>query len=291
MRESDYPALYVSANTSSIDVQARFLALIRGEYFLLLVAAVMSIGGAETPLYYWAYALVFVAAAAILLYRSAKKPEQDWYRCRALAESIKTATWRYMMRAEPFGDAHTVQVPRAEFRNFLLQILRSNQPLGDALAPTSSADDQVTAVMEQTRAESLEGRKEMYRKYRVRDQRQWYAKKASDSRRASRFWVGATVVVYALAIASVLLRMVFIQWRIWPTEPLIVLAAAFTGWMQVKKFNELASAYTLTAQEIGIIQTRLGEVSSEGEFSDFVNEAELAFSREHTQWVARQQHD
>ena len=58
--------------------------------------------------------------------------------------------------------------------------------------------------------------------------------------------------------------------------------------MQIKKFNELNSSYTLTAHEIGIIQTRLQDVEAEEEFSDFVNEAELAFSREHTQWVARQ---
>ena len=58
--------------------------------------------------------------------------------------------------------------------------------------------------------------------------------------------------------------------------------------MQIKKFNELTSAYTLTAHEIGIIQGRLEEVDSEEDLSEFINEAELAFSREHTQWVARQ---
>ena len=75
----------------------------------------------------------------------------------------------------------------------------------------------------------------------------------------------------------------------WPIEPIIVLAASLTGWMQIKKFNELASAYTLTAFEIGIIQDRASDSMSEAEFSDFVGEAEQAFSREHTQWVARQE--
>ncbi len=51
---------------------------------------------------------------------------------------------------------------------------------------------------------------------------------------------------------------------------------------------KLASAYSLTAHEIGIIESRLATDASENEWSGLVNEAELAFSREHTQWVARQ---
>lgn len=67
------------------------------------------------------------------------------------------------------------------------------------------------------------------------------------------------------------------------------MASAIIGWTQVKKFNELASSYTLTAHEIGIIQSKVHDAQDEDAFSDFVNEAEQAFSREHTQWVARQQ--
>ncbi|AVA15771.1 hypothetical protein C3E99_03320 [Sphingopyxis sp. MG] len=77
-------------------------------------------------------------------------------------------------------------------------------------------------------------------------------------------------------------------WSVWPAEPLLVAASAAIGWIQIKKFNELASAYSLTAHEIGIIQTRISDVTTESEFSEFVNESERAFSREHTQWVARQ---
>lgn len=95
-------------------------------------------------------------------------------------------------------------------------------------------------------------------------------------------------MVYIAAIVTVLLRIAKPDWVMLPTEPLIVLAASFIGWIQIKKFNELASAYALTAHEIGILQPRLDEIDDENAFSDFVNEAELAFSREHTQWVARQ---
>ena len=59
------------------------------------------------------------------------------------------------------------------------------------------------------------------------------------------------------------------------------------GWIQIKIFNEIASSYVLAAHEIGIIKTSINQVSTETNFSEFVNEAERAFSREHTQWTAR----
>jgi hypothetical protein len=55
----------------------------------------------------------------------------------------------------------------------------------------------------------------------------------------------------------------------------------------MKRHSELTASYNLTAHEIGIIKGNAEAVETESEFSDFVNEAELAFSREHTQWVAR----
>lgn len=288
MEKNDYPALYRSADTSSNAEQREYLTLLRAEYGLLVIAAFLSMGFSEDPLYHALYALVFVLAATVLLFRAVRKPEQDWYRCRALSESIKTSTWRYMMRAEPFDNAATVQVPRAEFRNFLTEILHANRHIGSGIASELAAEHQFTPRMEEIRSLNLEARKKVYKEQRIANQRKWYAKKASDNRKASKRWVVATVVVYIVATITVLLRIAKPEWEMLPTEPLIVLAASFIGWIQIKKFNELASAYALTAHEIGILQPRLDEIGDENSFSDFVNEAELAFSREHTQWVARQ---
>lgn len=288
MDREHYPALYLGADSASNNAQKEYLNLLRAEYFLLVCAAAFSMSWATEKYFLIAYALVFVAAAAILLFRSFRKPEQDWYRCRALAESIKTSTWRYMMRAEPFNDAESIRIPRAEFRNHLREILRYNKQVGENIAGYSSDEEQITGEMERVRLLSLEQRKDLYKSLRIADQRKWYTKKAGANKSAFRFWVSIMVLVYLLATLSVLLRISFPEIKLWPTEPLTVLAASIVGWIQIKKFNELSSSYTLTAHEIGIIQGRIDEIEEEGEFSDFVNEAELAFSREHTQWVARQ---
>lgn len=193
------------------------------------------------------------------------------------------------MRAEPFGDADSVAVRRAEFRNHLRAILDANRHIGDRMPPDETANDQITATMEETRALPLGDRKDFYNTHRIREQREWYIRKAGANKKASSRWMIAGAMAYGLSITLVLLRIAYPQQEIWPIEPIIVAASSIIGWTQVKKFNELASSYTLTAHEIGIVQGRVREIETEAEFSDFVNEAEQAFSREHTQWVARQQ--
>lgn len=287
--EFQYPALYDTAGKLSSTSQSVFLNLIRAEYGALLLAAIFSMDLSKKPLFFAAYALIFFISLGVLVSRNWLKPEQGWYRGRALAESIKTSCWRYCMRAEPFDDAINVAIPRAEFRNHLLAILKANRHIGDKMPPDSAARDQVTDTMEATRALSLDDRKAFYDRHRIREQREWYALKAGANRLASGRWVAFGISVYVIAIVLVLLRIVFPGRELWPIEPLIVAASSIVGWTQVKKFNELASSYTLTAHEIGIIQGEIGEISSEAAFSAFVNDAEQAFSREHTQWVARQQ--
>lgn len=284
-----YPALYDAASSLSKSSQSLYFNSIRIEYALLFVAAILSMGFSKSRIYFIAYALVFLATLCSLLWRAKEKPEQDWYKGRALAESIKTSVWCYCMRAPPFEDAPSVSVRRAEFRNLLNEILDANRRIGHRLPPERANEDQVTQEMEIIRAMSLDERKEYYLEWRIKEQRDWYRNKAVKNKRASRNWTIIGVATYGVAIVLAMARIALPDWERWPIDPAIVLASALIGWTQIKKFNELVSSYTLTAFEIGIIQGRAMERMTEGEFADFVRDAEQAFSREHTQWAARQE--
>lgn len=289
MRSEDFPALYRSADESSLLAQVSYLWLIRFQYGFLITAAIIALWFGNSPNLYIAYAAVVGASSALTIYMSVRKPEKDWYGCRALAESIKTSTWRYMMRAEPFEDAPQLSDVKRKFAVFLQEILDANSHVRESISRNPSTSDQITAAIDAMRALRLGDRRDRYRKERIAEQRTWYVAKVKANRRRFRVWVIVCVAIQAAAIILVLLRIRYDQlWTVWPTEPLLVLASSIIGWIQIKKFNELASAYSLTAHEIGIIQSRIDHASSETEFSEFVNEAERAFSREHTQWVARQ---
>jgi hypothetical protein len=287
MQEGSYPALFRCADQASNRQQQLYLSLIRAEYGLLLVAAIFSMPIFASATFYLIYALLFLALIAILLSRALLKPEQDWYKSRALAESVKTLTWRYVMRAAPFGDAPRIQVPRAEFRNHLQTLFDENKATAETIAHDWSADDQITSEMDRIRALPLEGRKKCYATDRVQDQRAWYGRKAAANKASARRWVAVGVGAYAIAAALVISRIRLPDWELWPIGPIIVFASSIIGWTQVKKFNELATTYTVAAHEIGLIKPKLDEIGTESELSNFVNDAELAFSREHTLWTAR----
>ena len=288
MSPKDFPALYCSADESAVAKQTSYLRKIKFQYGLLVTAAILGLGFDGSPVWHIGYAVAVVGSSALLIYVSARKPERDWYGCRALAESIKTSTWRYMMRAKPFEDSTKLSEVQFKFTSFLQEILKANRHAGDLIAHSPSTGESITAAMTAVRSLPLMERKEHYRKDRIDDQRAWYLAKAKTNQCHFRGWVVACVMVQGTAIIVALLRISYdSQWSLWPTAPLLVLVSSIIGWIQIKKFTELASAYNLTAHEIGIIQTRLNHINTETEFSEFVNEAERAFSREHTQWLAR----
>lgn len=285
-----FPALYNAANAASMSAQDRYLWLIRGEYFVLFVASILAMDFSSDRVYLSLYAGVFILGLALLLYRSATKPEQAWYKSRALAESVKTSTWRYAMRGQPYGSDDPDAKTRAEFRENLAEILRTNEFLGQETDSHSLADRLVTPEMDEVRALDWRERMAVYSENRINDQRTWYKNKADFNKKRARLWTAVGVVIYGTAIAIVIAKIARPEFDFWPEEPLTVLASALVGWVQIKKFRELASSYSITALEIGLIAERLAEVKDEAEFVDFVNEAEQGFSREHVQWVARQQH-
>jgi hypothetical protein len=266
------------------------LWIIRAEFAALLAASILTINIAPSASYIIAYGLVLGIASSLLGIRSIFKPEQSWYQARALAESVKTATWKYVMRAKPFDHQFDDAVVRAKFRRFLKDILAANQRIGSQFDGSGTTRDQITAEMEAMRCLPREDRLALYMNHRVGNQCVWYAAKAKSNRASAIRSVIVLVGLYVLAFATLLVRVAHPEWSYSHPEPLILLAAALIGWMQIKKFNELAASYNLTAIEIGILKSRAPEIKADEDLSDFIDDAEEAFSREHTQWLARRSH-
>ncbi|HIF9455031.1 TPA: DUF4231 domain-containing protein [Photobacterium damselae] len=283
-----YPSLYKVADAASLSAQKLHLRLTISHALLLIIGTAMAIKSLPTKEYSLFIAFVFFAALGLSIFLGVMRYEKRWYNGRAVAESIKTSTWRYSMRAAPFENAESVHIIKSEFRNLLNSILRTNRELGDYIGEHQDTNDQITNEMDQVRALSVEERKRYYIKHRVDEQRLWYATKASYNKKMQRVWFTAIVIAQASAITCVLARIAYPNWTHWPTDTLVLIASFCISWTQLKKFNELSSAYSLTAQEIGIIKGQSDSILTEEDLSEFVNSAELAFSREHTQWVARQ---
>lgn len=284
MLEQDFPALYRSANDLSLKSQQHFFRALQVHLATLVVAAILSF--VRFP--HWSVAaaqlLALLGALGCSIFLFAKRPDRFWYSSRAVAESIKTITWRYVSRAEPFqGDDASVH---NDFRQTLKQIVEQSREVCQSL--TEHLDgQQFTPVMEKMRARTLEERRETYADCRIKDQLTWYAKKAAFNRRMSRYFFWVLIGVNTIAVVCAALRIVYVDQPFWPTDVFVAMAASVLSWMQAKRFSELTASYSLAAHEIGLIKEQSLLPNTSDKFSLFVGAAENAFSREHTQWVAR----
>ncbi len=284
IQEQDFPALYRSADDLSLKSQRHFFRALRAHLVTLVVAAIFSI----ISIPHWSVAaaqlLALLCALGCSIYLFAMRPDRIWYAGRAVAESIKTITWRYVCQAEPFqGDNITA---RNDFQQTLKQIVEQNREVCQLL--TENLDgQQFTPKMEQMRAQPLEERRATYADCRIKDQLTWYAKKAAFNRRMSQYFFWILIGVNIIAVICAALRMIYIELAFWPTDVFVAIAASILSWMQAKRFSELAASYTLASHEIGLIKEQSLLPDTHEKFSLFVGDAENAFSREHTQWVAR----
>ena len=280
------PSLHRTAGRLSATYQSQFLWLIRLEYGLLIVAGFLALDFSSKPEYFISYAGILLLGLTALLVRSLCRPEQGWYKARAVAESIKTSAWRYVMRAHPYdGDDENA---RRAFLRYVREIVETNRVVAGAGIEQTVTYEQVTAEMTFIRTTSLKDRIATYLQQRVDEQQQWYVDKAKSNRKAFKIWLTVSCLGYAASIGLALLRIAHPKWEHVPIEPLLLFSSSVIGWIQIKRHSELASSYTLTAREIGIAREEKSKIFNEDQMSAFVNETELAFSREHTQWVARQ---
>ncbi len=286
MNEESYPALYRTADQASLNAQQSFLRCIKGYAALSITGAALGLYGIESTISALLSAIILAAALGLPALMAIKQYENIWYRTRAVAESVKTLTWRFMMRAEPFNHEPESEIDQRAFAVRLRDILANHQELGHELAGTLVDGEQITEAMRKTRLLSLDERLAFYRDHRVDEQRTWYSSKSKTNKIQGECWFWVFVGLQSVAVVLVLLRIGYPQ-KIWPTEVFIVAGASVLGWLQVKRYRELASAYALTAQEIGIARTQLSNIKAEQDASVFVGDTENAFSREHTQWVAR----
>ncbi|WP_198380007.1 DUF4231 domain-containing protein [Roseomonas sp. KE2513] len=288
MKESEFPALYGDANALSINAQKQFFTALAGNLSCLIFASALSVANLPNIWFAGLQVVTLLIGLGLTIFLAAKKPQQSWYGARALAESVKTVTWRYMMRAEPYDidDANA----RYHFTKTLKKILDANQQV-IAQAMDTLITDQITLKMEEIRSSGLKERQQFYKEFRISEQQEWYRRKGRTNSRNSKRWFVALIIINSLAILWSLGKMIYPSQEHWPTDIFVTAAGSVMAWLQTKRYQELAASYTLTAHEIGLLRLEQPNSLDENAHSIFVSDAENAFSREHTQWQARRDKD
>jgi hypothetical protein len=288
MKDSDYPALYRTSDAASVRAQNGFLRVFRASVVLLILGAIVSLANAKYATVMVVSGLLFLASLAIFVYGQFENFRGRWYQARALAESVKTATWRLIMGADPFSRSTDASLDK--YRALLTELLQENKGLAKHLSGQWSNEDQITSEMRRVISMPFEEKRSYYLENRINQQCDWYSKKAESCKIQNWIYFGILCAVYVIAIVLLFVRVLYPTLEYLPVELCAVVASAIISWMQLKKYDELASSYGLTAHEIGIIKSRFQETSDSKKLSGFVCDSENAFSREHTQWAARRDH-
>ena len=181
INDNDFPSLYQSADQSAIQMQRKYFRF-RLWYliFLILASGVGSITSMipEDNTIWFSVSMVIILFTGFVINIGSYvlKYDEKWFNCRAIAESVKTATWRYMMKATPFEEDN---LSGQEFTSKIREIKDHKQVALKILVPYQDPETElISNAMRNIRDMNLEERKNLYLKSRLIDQKTWYTKKA-----------------------------------------------------------------------------------------------------------------
>ncbi|MCY3766264.1 MAG: DUF4231 domain-containing protein [Gemmatimonadetes bacterium] len=289
VEDEHFPGLYQSADRSSISAQRRYIHIHRWHLFCLIFGSVCVAIATKFPVAAtWTYVLLAIVLAIgifLTLISRVRRDNEVWFDCRAIAESTKTATWRFMMKADPFKDDSTSE---QSFLEKLRQIRGARPSSPKDLAQNLDANAQsVSGFMNEIRRKSVDERRNLYLESRLRDQKTWYSNKAIFNSRKENRWSWTVVVLQISAIAFAIIQACLSGLPLNVVPLLMTCAASAVAWSQMKRYSELAQTYSLAAQELGDQETIALHITEEADLINLVRQVEETISREHTLWCAR----
>jgi hypothetical protein len=289
--EEDYPALFLAGDRASRLAQQRHLAFTGVILGALVASGALGALSSALPSHAKALALASTALAALSFMltamRKALKPDKLWYAGRAVAESAKSLTWRYVTGADPFPLTLPPATGESRFISALRSLLKDRGEASLGVGSEFSDRPQITARMREIRSAPLDERRQIYLLARIQDQRQWYGSKARQSQAVANRYFVLIQISQALTLAApvLLLSSLGSKWNLGGVFAAV--ASALIAWQQVRQHEELVQAYAATALDLGFVEEQAAGVVTEKDLASFVADAESAISREHSRWIAR----
>lgn len=279
------PELYYAADQRAQEAQKRHSVGLCLQYAILVCASASTLGeelmGSHAAI--GSYLFFIVISGVLLTQNFFSASASKWYRLRAVAESIKTLAWKHAMGCSLQG--------KPSKKNYLgaatNRILDAHSDSAEVASLWSFSVEE-TSWMMNARSSPIAERYSVYLNMRINEQLEWYAMHSMNMKRRARFFFLALTVTYLIAIGIGIYQFLVPGTQFsWASEPVLVVAAGFLGWTEAKRYGELSTTYSLTAREIGGILNSINLPETEAQFASLVEEVEMAFSREHTQWAAR----
>jgi hypothetical protein len=291
IQDNNYTSLFLAADSASNKAQSSYISIVAIDLISMIVASSMAVYNyqtSEVKLFVYIIAgLLLLLSLLLTIVLLTKKFEDFWYQGRALAESCKTLSWRFMTKSEMFEDHVPINEARERFVKRIQELGNEFSDLNKTLNANLISLPVITQFMLNVRSLPLIERMQYYIENRIENQKKWYSNKAEWNKKRYNFWFFIIILNQALAICCIT-YLIYNPNSPWNFVGLATtISAAALGWLQLKRHQELKQSYTTAAQELNIIVSLSEQISTEVDFSKFVLDSENAVSREHTLWLAQ----
>lgn len=291
MKNTEFPGIHQAADKASEKAQKVYINLVKSNLLVGVLAAVITIFNfinEQPKLYVYCISLcLLIIGLAVTVSIKYFKFEDLWYQGRALAESVKTLTWRYITCSENY-EANIPQHEAEEFFIDSLQILQTKFPelikfMDTTLLPRSAITNEMNIVRNLT----WELRLEKYVEFRIEDQIKWYSSKAKYNKKKKALWLWIVISAQTLSIIACTSLIIWTS-SSWNLVGLFTtVAASAIAWLELKQYQSLIQAYTTATMELVLIKSLSNSIFTEEDFTKYVLDSENAISREHTMWLAQ----
>lgn len=291
MQYFDFPNLFQASDYASVKAQNNYLNITKVNLFSMVIASSLAIYNFQSTdaklfVYVVSGLLLFLGLILTIILKT-KKYEDVWYQGRALAESCKSLTWRFVSCSEYFENSINLNEAESKFVARIRELSNEFNELSNAMNSKKLNLPIITDKMLEIRAYNLEARKAYYIKYRIEDQKKWYADKSEYNSKMYNFWFWCVIISQAISLISIVFLIVNPDFKWNFVGFFTTISSSALSWLQLKKHQELKQAYSTATQELNTIVTLKDQLTTEDSFSKFVLDSENAVSREHTLWLAQ----
>jgi hypothetical protein len=277
------PGTYQSADKTAKNAQKKYFIYQFCYSLVLISAAIVAYFWPENSFAAIISALLFLFTLVIIAALQIEKPDNLWYNARAIAESVKSNAWRWMMKSDPYS--RDIEHSKKVFLDELAKIYNDYEQIFAYTTPDTFDNVPISEMMKDIRNMNFEHRLQVYLDQRIDDQLKWYIHKSKKNEKNSKIFYFCSFILHAIAIILLFYR---IQNPIsLPVEIVVTCASAVLTWGQSKKFKDLNAVYLLAANEMSIIKAEADEINSNEALSAFVLKSENAFTRERMTFLSR----
>lgn len=282
MNYIDYPQLYRAADFLSIRYRKIHFGLLAVYLLSLIVGAIISMCGNSVFANSISLGL-FLLSASLYAISQISNPLDLWYNARAVAENVKSMTWKWMMMADPYS-CKALKEASLDLQKDLHEMLKQNKTLFKHYQGEDNNFYSISSKMREIRSAGAIVKMEFYNKNRVQDQLNWYRNK-SKILHGRNVFMSIIIGICYFAMAILMIVSIVKPNNFLPIEIISVIIATFISWSEAKRYKELSCAYSLIVNDMSIInKNQLETQMSKDDVANFVLNSENAFSREHTLW-------